>query len=205
MYRYERDDLLRIFSTMNCVYRPTLLCDPKALPAEPQWLTSHSHRHTRRRGNLRPPLPCAFLSNVRSLKNKADELIFLIQSNRDFKDCSVFCFTETWIDPSVPDTADKHLATHSSERIDHSICRTNGGVGGLAFSSTRDGAATLMFSPPSVLQNLKHCQMQTFLLATRVFLLFLLVSTYLPRPTPEQQSTSSLPASPRLKTLTKIA
>ena len=116
VYRYERDDLLRIFSTMNCEYRPKLLCDPKELSAEPQWLTSHSHRHTRRRGrragalvkfprrNLRPPLPCVFLSNVCSLKNKADERFFLIQSNRDFKDCS-FCFMETWLDPSIPDSA----------------------------------------------------------------------------------------------------
>ena len=111
--------IIRIFSTMNCEYRPTLLCDPKehSTQLEPQWLTSHSHRHTRRRGrragtlekfrrrNVRPPLPCAFLSNVRSLKNKADELFFLIQSNRDFKDCCVFCFTETWLDPSIPDSA----------------------------------------------------------------------------------------------------
>ena len=58
-----------------------------------------------RRRNLRPPFPCVFLPNVRSLKNKADELIFLIQSNRDLKDCSVFCFTETWHVPSIPDSA----------------------------------------------------------------------------------------------------
>ena len=80
-------------------------------------MTSHSHRHTRKRGgragalvkfcrrNLRPPFPCVFLSNDRSLKNKADELFFLIQSNREVKDCSVFCFTETWLDPSIPDSA----------------------------------------------------------------------------------------------------
>ena len=109
VHRYERDVLLRIFSTMNCEYRPKRLCDPRKLSAEPLWLTSHTHRHTRRRGRcagtlvklrrrkLRPPLPCVFLSNVRSLKNKADELFFLVQSNGDFKDCSVFCFTETWL------------------------------------------------------------------------------------------------------------
>ena len=46
VYRYERDDLLCIFSTMNCEYQPKRLCDPKELSAEPQWLTSHSHRCT---------------------------------------------------------------------------------------------------------------------------------------------------------------
>ena len=45
----------------------------------------------------------------------------------------MFCFTETWLDPSIPDSAVKRLATHSSERIDHPICRTNRGVGGISF------------------------------------------------------------------------
>ena len=42
VYRYERDDLLRIFSTMNCEYRPKLLYDPKELSAKPQWPTNMS-------------------------------------------------------------------------------------------------------------------------------------------------------------------
>ena len=47
--RYGRVDLVRIFSIINCEYRPKLLCDPNELsdepelPAEPQWLTSRSH------------------------------------------------------------------------------------------------------------------------------------------------------------------
>ena len=47
--RYGRVDLVRIFSTINCEYRPKLLCDlnelsdEPELPAEPQWLTSRSH------------------------------------------------------------------------------------------------------------------------------------------------------------------
>ena len=53
-----------------------------------------------RRRNLRASLPCVFLSNVRSLKR-----FFLIQSNGDFKDCSMFCFTGTWLHPPIPDSA----------------------------------------------------------------------------------------------------
>ena len=80
---------------------------------------THTHRWGRRAGTLvrfcrhsiRPPLLCVFLSNVCSLKNKADELFFLIQSNQDFKDCSVFCFMETWLDPSIPDCSTSRLHT----------------------------------------------------------------------------------------------
>ena len=140
VYRYERVNLLCIFSTMNCEYRPKRLCDPRKLSAEPHWLTSHSHRHTCRgrrasalvkfrRRNLRPPLPCVFLSNVHSLKNKADELFFLIQSNQDFKDCSVFCFTETWLDPSIPDSAVQPLG-YTLFRADSSPVLSNKSRGG---------------------------------------------------------------------------
>ena len=56
----------------------------------------------------RPPLPAIFLSNVRSQKNKHDELSYLMKTRRDFSDCSVYCFTETWLDPLTPDSAVLH-------------------------------------------------------------------------------------------------
>jgi len=53
-------------------------------------------------------------------------------------------------------------------------------MGRLAFLSTKDGAATLMFSPPPVLQKLEtDCQMQTLLLAMRVTSV-VLVGVYIP-------------------------
>ena len=36
------------------------------------------------RGNLRPPLPSMFLSNVRSLRNKTDEFLCNLQTKRDY-------------------------------------------------------------------------------------------------------------------------
>ena len=48
-----------------------------------------------RRRNLRPSLPFVFLSNVRSLRNKTDEFLCNLQTKRDYKYCSIFCFTET--------------------------------------------------------------------------------------------------------------
>ena len=172
-----------------------------------------------------PPPPLVNSSPTSAHSNKGDELFFLVQSNGDFKDCSVFCFTETWLDPAIRDPAvqppgytlfraDRSSDLSNKSRRGECVCVCVGGGGGggggkgrLAFSSTKDGASTMRFSPPLVLQNLKLWLSDADPSARHASfpLLLLLVSTYLPRPTLEQQSTTSLPASSRLKTLTQIA
>ena len=66
--------------------------------------TSHGRRKRGKRAGVltwfttrtqRTPLPAIFLSNVRSLKNKHDELSYLMKTRRDYSDCYVYCFTET--------------------------------------------------------------------------------------------------------------
>lgn len=34
---------------------------------------------------------------------KLTKLFYMMQKQRDYRDCSVFCVTETWLDPLVPD------------------------------------------------------------------------------------------------------
>ncbi|KAK3509002.1 hypothetical protein QTP70_015947, partial [Hemibagrus guttatus] len=58
----------------------------------------------RRRG-LRTALPEIFLSNVRSLCNKMDELTLQMNKNRDFPTSCVLCFTETWLCDAILDSA----------------------------------------------------------------------------------------------------
>ncbi|KAK3533173.1 hypothetical protein QTP70_012426 [Hemibagrus guttatus] len=58
----------------------------------------------RRRG-LRTALPGIFLSNVRSLCNKMDELTLQMNKNKDFPTSCVLCFTETWLCDLIPDSA----------------------------------------------------------------------------------------------------
>jgi hypothetical protein len=81
----------------------------------------------------RPPLPTIFLSNVRSLKNKRDEHYYLMKTRRDFSDCSVYCFTDTWLYPLTPDSAVLHsgYTLHRADRFagffiyhfkEHCIC-----------------------------------------------------------------------------------
>ncbi len=52
-----------------------------------------------------PPLPSILLPNVQSLENKMDDLRARISFQRDIRDCNIICLTETWLTPSVPDTA----------------------------------------------------------------------------------------------------
>ena len=58
-----------------------------------------------RKRTFKAPLPGIALSNARSLCNKKDELYFLIKSRRDFNDCSIICFSETWLDGKTPENA----------------------------------------------------------------------------------------------------
>ncbi len=52
-----------------------------------------------------PPLPSILLANVQSLENKMDDLRARISFQRDIRDCNILCLSETWLSPSVPDTA----------------------------------------------------------------------------------------------------
>ncbi len=61
-------------------------------------------RNRLRKRALSPPLPSILLANVQSLENKMDDLRARISFQRDIRDCNIFCLTETWLTPSVPDT-----------------------------------------------------------------------------------------------------
>lgn len=51
----------------------------------------------RKRSLSRTPLPSMILGNVQSLRNKLDELQGHAGLQKDFKDCCVMAFTETWL------------------------------------------------------------------------------------------------------------
>ncbi|XP_034157898.2 uncharacterized protein LOC113536973 [Pangasianodon hypophthalmus] len=53
----------------------------------------------------RPALPSILLSNVCSLDNKLDYTRLQQTTRREFRDCCVFVFTETWLSDRVPDAA----------------------------------------------------------------------------------------------------
>ncbi|KAK7915531.1 hypothetical protein WMY93_011292 [Mugilogobius chulae] len=51
----------------------------------------------RKRSLYRTPLPSVIFGNVQSLRNKLDELSGYVQFQKDFKECCVMAFTETWL------------------------------------------------------------------------------------------------------------
>ncbi|KAK3542272.1 hypothetical protein QTP86_021989 [Hemibagrus guttatus] len=53
----------------------------------------------------RPALPSILLSNVCYLDNKLDYIRLQLTTQREYRDCGVFVFTETWLSNRVPDTA----------------------------------------------------------------------------------------------------
>ncbi|XP_030581547.1 uncharacterized protein LOC115777725 [Archocentrus centrarchus] len=51
----------------------------------------------------KPRLPSLIMGNVRSLANKMDELTALVRSQREYRECSLMCFSETWLHQDIPD------------------------------------------------------------------------------------------------------
>lgn len=73
------------------------------------------------------PLPAILLSNVRSLRNKIDELSALIKYDGDYRRTSLFCFTETWLSQ---ETADFNIDGFTLIRFDRDTFKTQKTVGG---------------------------------------------------------------------------
>ncbi|KAK1806255.1 hypothetical protein P4O66_000131 [Electrophorus voltai] len=66
----------------------------------------------------RAPLPSILLANVQSLDNKLDDLRARIKFQRDIRDCNLLCFTESWLNPAVPNHAIQPAEFFSVHRMD---------------------------------------------------------------------------------------
>ncbi len=68
----------------------------------------------RQRG-FRTQLPSIHLANLRSLPNKTDKLLLLSRTNKDFSNSTALCFTETWLNDTIPDSASAELPADQSK------------------------------------------------------------------------------------------
>ncbi len=82
----------------------------------------------RQRG-LRTPLPSIHLANLRSLPNKTAELLLLSRTNKDFSNSAALCFTETWLNDTIPDSA-LHFPNFQLIRADREAESTGKSRGG---------------------------------------------------------------------------
>ncbi len=104
----------------------------------PRRRKKHSGRRAGIRNRLRerahsPPLPSILLTNVQSLENKMDDLRARISFQWDIRDCNILCLTETWLTPSVPDTAVRPSDTFSVLRMDRTAEAGKTKGGGVCF------------------------------------------------------------------------
>ncbi len=96
-----------------------------------------THRRKKRAGalvklrqrGLRMPLPSTHLANLSSLPNKTDKLLLLSGTNKDFSNSAALCFTETWLNDTIPDSV-LHLPGFQLFRADHHARSTGKSCGG---------------------------------------------------------------------------
>jgi len=55
------------------------------------------------KGKYKPSVPAIIMGNVGSLGNKMDELGALIRNQREYWECSILCFTESWLHSHILD------------------------------------------------------------------------------------------------------
>ena len=129
---YTRDQLLAL--SKQHLNHQRLKLD---LPAELRRRYRGCRAGVRRRANrrsFRPCLPSIVMGNVRSLKapKRMTELAELAISQREYRECSLMIFTETWLHDNVPDSdvSINGFLTVRSDR-DLKLCRKKTG-GGLA-------------------------------------------------------------------------
>ena len=147
LHRYEREHLLNILDSIHNDYRSNFASEnvfPVINSTRPTSEIHHATLHRackrgrrggalcrfRRRGS-RPPLPAIVLANVSTLKSKTDELFHLLFFKREFKDSSILCFIETWLDPLTPDAADTppgHTLLRADRSIELSGMERGGGI-----------------------------------------------------------------------------
>ncbi len=114
--QYDKEQLLHIRSLVYSTFspRPTnngeypWLGLPVAVPGERRQQRKWGLRtgvlvRLRKRENW--PLSSIILANVQSLDNKLDELRSRMAFQQHVKNCNVMVCTETWLDPSTPDSA----------------------------------------------------------------------------------------------------
>ena len=99
--RYGRDELLALREMINNMTPDRPIPEElKKKKARKRGRKGGIRARLRRRG-CRIPLPTVIHGNVRSLRNKMDELASLCRFDYAYRTSSLMCFTETWLKPQV--------------------------------------------------------------------------------------------------------
>ena len=55
------------------------------------------------RRRFKPCLPSVVMGNVRSLSAVSSSILLLTRSHTEYRECSLMCFTETWLHRDITD------------------------------------------------------------------------------------------------------
>ncbi|XP_054643394.1 uncharacterized protein LOC129187756 isoform X1 [Dunckerocampus dactyliophorus] len=125
---YTRDQQLALCHTPPlCTERPEI---PKELRRSRRGCRSGVKCKKRKR-RYKPCLPSVIMRNVRSLPNKMEELTTLTRLQREYRECSLMCFTETWLSELSPDshvTLDRFQLVRVDRNATESGKKKGGGI-----------------------------------------------------------------------------
>ncbi|KAK3543103.1 hypothetical protein QTP70_011023 [Hemibagrus guttatus] len=109
----------------------------------------------RQRG-FRMVLPSIHLANLRSLPNKMDKLLLLSQTNKDFSNSAALCFTESWLNNTIPDNALNLLGFQllRADRVAEAAGKSRGG--GTCFYINKRTYLTFNNDKPWFTAKLRH-------------------------------------------------
>ena len=96
---YTREQLLALCSTGKLTgYKPDV---PPELKRRKRGRRSGVMCRNKKK-RFKPTLPTVITGNVRSIYNKMDELTALTRHQREYRECSMMLFTETWLTEQTP-------------------------------------------------------------------------------------------------------
>ena len=111
-----------------CAPQPDTHVAPILLKSRKRGRRGGVRRRCQRRGK-RLPLPSIVLANVRSLQNKIDEIRACNSYCNAYKNCSMMCFTETWLHQDIEDyliEIDSYLCIRSDRTLNSGKTRGGG-------------------------------------------------------------------------------
>jgi len=123
---YTREQLLALSSIRRGIKHPI----PTELRKLYRGCRAGAKRKAKRhngRWRYKPFLPSVIMGNANSLPNKCDELEALVRNQRLFKESSLICLSESWLNDNTPDLCvdipgftairvDQHLSTSGKRK-----------------------------------------------------------------------------------------
>ncbi len=137
---YSRNTLFNVRDSLTAEQNSSLL---KELDFEGTVYTNNTKSKKRKRGTkgglrtrfrrrkFRPPLPSVITGNVRSIRNKTEELCALCRFHYEYRESSLICLTETWLNDLDNDGSidiDGFTVLRCDRNLDVTNKKSGGGV-----------------------------------------------------------------------------